>query len=138
MAKRYFETDIEVDYLDTDAMGHVSAPVYYAYMLRTYLKFMHELLQMPLPQKLPHIMIKTACEYLHPARYGDVIKVASSVTHLGSKSFALDYLMTLPRQSETVLAKASSTHVMFDYAANATTPMTDDFKQRVMSFQGAL
>lgn len=137
MAKRYFETNIEVDYLDTDGMGHVSAPVYYEYMLRSYLKFMHALMDIPLSQKLPHIMIKTTCEYLHPARYGDVIKIASSVTHLGSKSFALDYFMTLP-QSSIEIAKAASTHVMFDYAANTTTCMTDDFKNRVLSFQGAL
>ncbi|WP_028224634.1 acyl-CoA thioesterase [Paraburkholderia ferrariae] len=137
MQKGYFETPIEVKYRDTDSAGHVSSAVYYDYLQHAYLTFMHRLLDLPLSEKLPHIMVKTACEYVQPAQYGDRITVRSSVTRFGSKSFDLEHLMVKADDAQSVVAKAFSTHVMFDYAENATMPVPDSFKRQVAKFQGA-
>jgi len=40
--------------------------------------------------------------------------------------------------SETVLARGLSKHVMFDYQANRTIPVTDEFKNRIISYQGGI
>lgn len=138
MEKKYFETSIEVKYRDMDSAGHVSSPVYYDYLQHAYLTFMHDLLALPLSQKLPHIMVKTSCEYVKPAQYGDRIKVRSSVTRFGAKSFDLEHLMVHADEPDAVLAKAFSTHVMFDYSNNATVPVPDSFKERVIQFQGVV
>lgn len=138
MEKKHFETSIEVKYRDTDSMGHVSSQVYYDYLQHAYLTFMHRLLEMPFSEKLPHIMVKTACEYVKPAQYGDTIKVCSSVTRFGSKSFELEHLMVRGDGDDAVVAKASSTHVMYDYSSNATIPVPEAFKNRVLEFQGVL
>lgn len=42
--------------------GHVGSAVYYDDLQHAYLTFMHALLDLPLSIKLPHIMVKTACE----------------------------------------------------------------------------
>jgi acyl-CoA thioester hydrolase len=138
MEKTHFETAIEVKYRDTDSLGHVSSPVYYDYLQHAYLSFMHSLLELPFKEKLPHIMVKTACEYMEPAQYGDVLKVRSSVTRFGSKSFDLEHLMVRSGAENSIVAKGFSTHVMFDYSNNATIPVPEEFKTRVISFQGAL
>jgi len=138
MENTHFETAIEVKYRDTDSMGHVSSPVYYDYLQHAYLTFMHALLELPLKEKLPHIMVKTACEYVEPAQYGDVLKVCSSVTRFGSKSFDLEHLMVRGDDKDSIVAKGFSTHVMFDYSNNATIPVPEEFKSRVIRFQGAL
>jgi acyl-CoA thioester hydrolase len=138
MDKRHFETSIDVKYRDTDSMGHVSSPVYYDYLQHAYLTFMHDLLKLPLAEKLPHIMVRTACEYLQPAHYGDRLKVKSSVVKFGTKSFELEHLMVRDGLQGSVIARGSSTHVMFDYASDSTMHVPDDFKDRVMNFQGKL
>lgn len=138
MEKRHFETPIEVKYRDVDAMGHVSSTVYYDYLQHAYLTFMHALLDLPPAEKLPHIMVKTACEYVHPAHYGDRLKVCSSVTRFGSKSFDLEHVMMLDGADSRMVAKGYSTHVMFDYSNNASLPVPEEFKARVERFQGTV
>lgn len=141
MSKKHHETTIEVKYRDTDSAGHVSSPVYYDYLQHAYLKYMFNLLNASHSEKLPHIMVKTACEYIKPAKFGDVLTVRSSITKFGTKSFELEYLMCVdePKSAEPVLiAKGSSTHVMYDYANNKTSPVPEDFKSRVLDFQGVL
>jgi len=136
--KNYHETQIEVQYRDTDSVGHVSSPVYYEYMQRAYLRYMFHLLDVPFSEKLPHIMVKTSCEYVQPAKFGDVLIVESSVTKFGTKSFELDYLMRKNDPARTVVAKGLSTHVMFDYHTGKTAVVPDDFKNQVLTFQGSL
>ncbi|KVQ19584.1 acyl-CoA thioesterase [Burkholderia ubonensis] len=146
MTKKYYETSIIVKYRETDALGHVSSPVYYDYLQHAYLTYMHDLLELPYSQKLPHIMVKTSCEYLKPAQYGDTLTVRSSVTRFGSKSFELEYLMVRDGQpddadapdEDRVVARALSTHVMFDYGSKTTVPVPEEFRTRVMAFQGAI
>lgn len=138
MTKRCFETPIEVKYREVDAMGHVGSAVYYDYLQHAYLSFMHALLDMPPTEKLPHIMVKTACEYIRPAHYGDRLKICSSVTRFGSKSFDLEHLMMLDNNENAIVAKGYSTHVMFDYSNNASLPVPEEFKAKVERFQGAL
>ena len=138
MDKPHFETPIEVKYRDVDAMGHVGSAVYYDYLQHAYLTFMHALLGLPLSKKLPHIMVKTACDYVRPARYGDRLKVCSRVTRFGSKSFEIEHLMRLDTEEEPIVAKAYSTHVMFDYEQNASLPVPEAFKTQVERFQGVI
>jgi acyl-CoA thioester hydrolase len=136
MSKRHYETPIQVKYRDTDSMGHVSSPVYYDYLQHSYLSYMFDLLDLPRSEKLPHIMVKTQCEYLSPAQFGDNLTVRSSVVKFGSKSFELEHVME--RDDSTVVARGASTHVMFDYATNRTAVVPEDFKEKVLSFQGSL
>jgi len=141
MSKQYHETQIEVKYRDTDSAGHVSSPVYYDYLQHAYLKFMFSLLDASHSEKIPQIMVKTACEYVKPARFGDILTVRSAVTKFGTKSFEVEYLMSAEgdsRPEPELVARASSTHVMFDYETERTAPVTDDFKRRVLDFQGTL
>ncbi|WP_175889520.1 acyl-CoA thioesterase [Burkholderia cepacia] len=136
MSKRHYETPIHVKYRDTDSMGHVSSPVYYDYLQHSYLCYMFDLLGLPRSAKLPHIMVKTQCEYLAPAQFGDNLTIRSSIVRFGSKSFDLEHLME--RDDQTIVARGMSTHVMFDYANNTTQAVPDEFKARVLEFQGSL
>ncbi|WP_246796994.1 acyl-CoA thioesterase [Burkholderia perseverans] len=134
MSKRHYETPIVVKYRDTDSMGHVSSPVYYDYLQHSYLSYMFDLLDLPKSEKLPHIMVKTQCEYVTPALFGDKLTVKSSVIKFGTKSFEIEHLME--RDDKTIVARGLSTHVMFDYETNKTTPVPEDFKQKIIGYQG--
>lgn len=136
MSGNSYQTNIEIRYRDTDSMGHVSSPVYYDYMQSAYLAYMHDLLSIPKSEKLPHIMVKTECSYIAQAKYGDSLAVQSRVTKFGGKSFEMEHVMHIDGDEQNVVAKAVSVHVMYDYKAQSTYPVPDDFKHKVRLFQG--
>ncbi|MEW6706190.1 MAG: acyl-CoA thioesterase [Pseudomonadota bacterium] len=138
--RKSFQTNIEVRYRDTDSMGHISSPIYYDYMQSAYLEYMHYILEIPKSRKLPHIMVKTACEYISQAKYGDKLRILSHVTKFGTKSFEMEHVMQLddPKREYEVIAKANSWHVMYDYDKQATYPVPEAFKQTVLAYQGSL
>ncbi|WP_080426225.1 acyl-CoA thioesterase [Burkholderia ubonensis] len=138
MEKRYFETPIEVRYRDTDSMGHVIASVYYEYMMHAYLSFMHKLMDIPMEDKIPQIMGRSSCEYVKPARYGDLIMVRSSVTRFGTKSLDVEYLMESVGGVGHRIATGSSSHIMYDYKVRQPILISDAFKKSVLDFQTRL
>lgn len=135
MTDKAFETPIEIRYRDTDSMGHVSSPIYYDYMQTGYLEYMHDLLELPKSEKLPHIMVKTSCDYVSQALYGEQLVVLSRVTKFGGKSFEMEHEMRLGDTTGRVVAQAQSVHVMFDYQRQATYPIPDSFKAAIAAFQ---
>ncbi|AFO93377.1 acyl-CoA thioesterase (plasmid) [Phaeobacter inhibens] len=135
MSNKAFETPVEIRYRDTDSMGHVSSPVYYDYMQSAYLEYMHDLLELPKSEKLPHIMVKTSCDYISQALYGDNLVVCSRVISFGGKSFEMEHVMHIDDDDRRVVANAKSVHVMFDYDKQATYPVPDAFKESVAAFQ---
>lgn len=135
MGEAGYTTHIEVKYRDTDSMGHVSSPVYYDYLQHAYLSYMFDLLKIPRDQKLPHIMVKTSCEYVQPAFFGESLSIESRVTKFGTKSFEMEHLMRRNDEQNSIVAKGLSTHVMFDYRENRTTVVPDDFKEQVQRYQ---
>lgn len=136
--RRSFHTNLEIRYRETDSMGHVSSPVYYEYMQTAYLDYMHKIMEIPKLEKLPHIMVKTSCEYIAQAKYGDKLCVLSHVSKFGGKSFEMEHVMHIGDENGPVMAKAVSVHVWYDYEKQATQPVPESFKQTVMAYQGSL
>lgn len=133
-----FQTNIEIRYRDTDSMGHVSSPIYYDYMQTAYLEFMHHILELPKSKKLPHIMVKTSCEYISQAKYGDKLCVFSHITKFGTKSFEMEHMMHIDDANRELVAKATSVHVMYDYEKQGTYAVPEDFKNTILDFQDVL
>lgn len=136
--QKYFQTNIEIRYRDTDSMGHVSSPIYYDYMQSAYLEYMHRILELPKSKKLPHIMVKTSCEYISQAKYGDKLCIFSYITKFGTKSFEMEHMMRIDDEKTELVAKATSVHVMYDYEKQATYPVPENFKKTILEFQGTL
>lgn len=136
--RKSYETNLVIRYRDTDSMGHVSSPVYYEYMQTAYLEYMHHILEIPKSDKLPHIMVKTSCEYIAQAKFGDNVLIRSHVTKFGGKSFEMEHVMHIGDAQGVVMAKAVSVHVMFDYEKQATQQVPESFKQTVLAYQGEL
>lgn len=131
-----FQTRIPVRYRDTDSMGHVSSPVYYDYLQHAYLEYMFALLGISRSEKLPQIMVKTSCEYVTPAFFGDVLVIESKITGFGNKSFEMEHIFYRDTDERPVIARTYSKHVMFDYDRNATVPVSAEFRDAVSVFQG--
>lgn len=131
-----FHMQIDVAYRDMDPAGHVSSTVYYIYMLNAYMAYAHQLLDVPLENAIPQIMVKTSCEYIRPAKWGDILDVEARVTRFGTKSLDIEYLISRISGERAILAKGASTHVGFNYMTDHTVPLSDEFKRRVLAYQG--
>lgn len=75
---------------------------------------------------------------MRPARYGDRLRAFSSIMRFGQKSFDIKHVMWLDTDDEPIVAKAYSTHAMFDYEHNASLPVPDAFETHVERFQGEI
>jgi acyl-CoA thioester hydrolase len=134
--KKSYRKQIDVAYRDIDTAGHVSSTVYYNYMQNAYVFVMHKLMSLPWDEKIPQIMVKTSCEYIAPAKFGDQLNIDLLITRFGTKSFEIEYVISRSGSSEQTIAKGASTHVMFDYKSGKTLPVSDEFKRLVTDFQG--
>lgn len=132
---RAFKLQFDVTYRDQDPAGHASATVYYVYMLNAYMAYAHELLDVPLDQGIPQIMLKTSCQYVRPAKWGETLQVSARVARLGTKSFDIEYVISLAGNEEDVVARGASTHVAYDYETERTVPLSDAFRTRVREYQ---
>lgn len=132
---RAFLLKFDVAYRDQDPAGHVSATMYYVYMLNAYMAYAHELLQVPLTEGIPQIMLKTSCEYVHSAKWGDTLEVSALITRLGTKSFDVEYVIRSANDRTLIIAKGASTHVAYDYGTERTVPLSSTFRERVRIYQ---
>lgn len=135
MTKQLHQTTIEVRYREIDAVGHVSSPVYYEYLLHAYMRYMREILNVGYDEKLPQIMVKTECEYVKPAVLGDTLLVRCGISRFGNKSFDIEYMIEKNDEARTLIAKGQSTHVAFDYLAHQAIPVPDSLKAAAIAFE---
>ncbi|WMS42404.1 thioesterase family protein [Acuticoccus sp. MNP-M23] len=110
-----YETERLVEWGDCDAAGIVFFPNFYRWIDGHYHRFTkacafydqrtlladHGLLGTPLRD--------TGCTFHAPARFGDVLTIASKLTKLGTTSLSLTYVFT---RNGTLVAKGMETRVM--------------------------
>ena len=123
-------------------MGHVNNAVYFTYFEQARFKHWRSLWnfgeeQFPGPGV---ILARAECDYRSPARYGEVLEVRLSVSHLGKTSFMYDYEIVSVDDGRTI-ATGKSVQVMFDYDKRAPVPIPADIrallvKSRTQSTQG--
>jgi acyl-CoA thioester hydrolase len=135
-----FHVDVEVRFRDLDAMGHVNNAVFFTYfeLARTgYMKALgHCDPDTPSMGELyPFILLDVYCRYLAPVRLGDGLRVYLRTTEVKNRSYGFEYLVE--KQSDQIpVATGRSTQVYFDYAAQQTLPVPDDFRARLGQIEG--
>ena len=129
-----YKVIIEVAFRDLDAMGHVNNAVYLSYMETARIKFLVELLAVTSLHDLPVIMAEATCTFKAPAFLGEQLIVGGGVSRFGSKSF--DMIYRIDAGDSRLIALGKTVQVMYDYAAARTLVVPEDFKAKVLAFQG--
>jgi acyl-CoA thioester hydrolase len=115
-------TAYRVIYGDTDQMGIV----YYANYLRWFERGRAEFLrQIGLPygrieqQGFHFPVTEVTCRYANPARYDDVVQIATEIVELGRAS--LSFVYRVSRQADqALLATGSTKHACIDHSGKVT------------------
>ena len=129
-----YKITIEVPFRDLDAMGHVNNAVYFSYMETVRIKFLIDLLAVTSVHDLPVIMAEATCTFKAPAFLGEQLIVGGGISRFGSKSF--DMIYRIDAGDGRLIALGKSVQVMYDYTAARTLVVPEDFKAKVLAFQG--
>jgi len=129
-----YKVVIEVAFRDLDALGHVNNAIYLSYMETARIKFLVDLLTVTSLHDLPVIMAEATCTYKAPAFFGEQLTVGVGVSRFGSKSFDMTY--RIDAGDGRLIALGKTVQVMYDYAAARTLVVPEDFRSKVLAFQG--
>jgi acyl-CoA thioester hydrolase len=127
---------IPVRFGDMDALGHVNNAKYLTYFEEARMKYWTSLFPLDANNvaSLGIILAEATVRFRSPAHAGDLLEVFVRVSHLGTKSFVMEYRIE-NAATRALVADGSTVQVMYDYAKERTTPMPDDVRKKIMEFE---
>ncbi len=123
-------SEIIVQPEDIDHLGHVNYMKYLYYFesgvgewFQNIGKPIEELTQ----ESLGFALVKFDVSYMKEARFGDVLNVVTTLTHVGNKSFVLK--QDIYNQNDVNITECTKTFVMFDITTRKSTQVIDQIVQ---------
>jgi acyl-CoA thioester hydrolase len=129
-----FYTEIATRFRDLDAFGHVNNAVYFTYMETARFRFLQQFLTIDEPADASVILGEAQCRFLSPVLFDETLRVGVAVSRFGNKSF--DILYHFFAEDGMLVAAGLTAMVMYNYATQETLAIPDDFRQRILDFQG--
>lgn len=133
-----FTTEVRVRLNETDAVGIVFHGNYYTYMdvgRADYLRNL-DLMERGRPIKgFDNLVVRSACDYHHPAYYDDPIVVYVRIAEIRRTSFRFEFLFVHKRTGR-LLASGESIHVAVDLESLRPVPVPEFFRQRIRAYEG--
>jgi acyl-CoA thioester hydrolase len=125
----------EIRFSDIDAMGHVNNAVYLSYFEQARIHFFGQFLQKDWNWNEAGILVaRNEIQYLKPVVMGDRISVRTGCTHVGTKSFTLDYrVVRAGENTDELCTTGSSVLVCFDSRLGITTPIPEIWRAPLMT-----
>ena len=133
-----FYHPIEVRYGDLDPQGHVNNAKYLTYFEQARIAYLLELGLFTKDQPLTELGIILAdvhITYLEPIYFGQKIKVGLHVAKLGNKSMTSEQNI-VDAESGREIAKGEVVMVTYDYRAEKTIPVPQEWRERIVEFEG--
>jgi acyl-CoA thioester hydrolase len=129
-----FVTTVDVRFRDLDGMGHVNHAVYLTYFEAARLGYYAALTGRTTIGQVNMILVEVAASYHAPATFGERLEVGVRVSRIGTKSFDMEYLIVRPADGRRI-ASGRSVQVMYDYVAERSTVVSDEFRAQVAAAQ---
>ncbi|WP_456275719.1 acyl-CoA thioesterase [Bacillus sp. AK128] len=128
-----FEIDVLVRFCETDALGHVNNSSYFIYLEEARVRFFQKL-GFPMDMKeWNFILASTKCDFLNQAYFSQNLKITTTVSHIGTKSFTLQHDI-LDAQTENQIARGTATIVYFDFNEQKSAPIPEQLRSQLESF----
>ena len=124
-------TEVTVRYGDTDAMGHVNAAVYAAYLEIGRLDYFDAVLG-PFPDGVSTVVGSLTIEYRREIEFGDSVSVDVRVVDLGDASFEVAYNV---RTSDDTAATGTTSIVVVDTKTGSSQSMPEEWRRRIREFE---
>jgi YbgC/YbaW family acyl-CoA thioester hydrolase len=130
---KMFETDLQLRFGDTDAMGHVNNAKIVTYLETARMHFFAELLGARRVEDIRFIVGEVSCRYRIPVLLHDRVRVRMHVADLSRSSFRFRYDLVDPLDGR-LFAEADTVQVMYDYATGRAIPLDAKFLDAVRDY----
>ncbi|MCL1925883.1 MAG: nitroreductase family protein [Syntrophorhabdaceae bacterium] len=130
---KVFETDIQLRFRDTDAMGHVNNATVVSYLEVGRLRFLVELFGGEQVRNIPFIIADVSCSYRAPIFLHDQVRVRIWITDISRSSYRFRYEIFNPADGR-IFVEAETVQVMYDYKAKQTIPLPPAFLDVVREY----
>jgi acyl-CoA thioester hydrolase len=137
MSEFRFFHPIEVRYADLDAQRHVNNACYLTYMEQARLKYIQSLGLWNGADfdSIGVILVEQSCTYKAPIAYGQPIHVGVQVVRLGNKSMELAVSIR-DRDTDQEMAVGQTVLVAYDYLADQTQPIPEQWRESIKAYEG--
>jgi acyl-CoA thioester hydrolase len=123
----------EVEFRDVDTAEHVNNAVYLTYLETARIGYLREALGDGFLYRLSLILAHIAVDFRSPARFSETLEIGSRVPQIGTKSFAMEH--EVRAGDGRLVAEASSVLVAFDYEADASMPVPEEWRRRLNAYE---
>ena len=81
------------------------------------------------------ILARQSIDYRLPVTYPDRVRVATTVTRLGTRSFVMAFRITSRNEPDQVAAEGEGVVVMLDYGRGQTVPLGEALRAAILAFE---
>ena len=120
---------------DTDGMGHVNNAVFFTYCEEARAAYFREVAKVTNYRDACIILARAACDFRSAIVAGEEFELGVRVERMGRKSFEMAY-RAHARPDGRLLLEASSVQVAYDYEADRSIPVPEEFRRQVEAFEG--
>ncbi len=125
-----FTSNFKTRFRDIDGMKHVNNAVFATYLEIARSEWYDSLVNDLKPEDFSFILARIEIDYLQPINLHTEIEVKMWVSKIGNKSWAFKYHI-VEKSSDVIFAKARSVQVGYNYEEMHSTPLSQEFKQKL-------
>jgi acyl-CoA thioester hydrolase len=123
----------DVEFRDVDAADHVNNAVYLTYLETARIAYLVEALGADFAYELSLILANITVDFRSPARFPERLQIGARVTRVGTKSFVMEH--EIRDGDGRLVLEASSVLVAYDYKANASMAVPEDWRTRLAAYE---
>ncbi len=127
--------EIPVAWGDMDAFGHVNNTIYLRWFESGRIAFFEEVAvpHRDVADRAAPILARTSCQFERPLAYPDTVRVETSISRVGTKSFTMLYRVFSQRDGERA-AQGDGVVVWYDYAAGKSVPLPEPLREQLHAY----
>lgn len=128
---------IEIRYGDLDPQGHVNNAKFLTYMEQARVFYLKQLKLWDGGSflNIGIILADVQLTFKKAIQFGDPIRVAVRISHIGNKSMTSEYQIEDGRDAR-IYATGSSVLVAYDYQNKVSVPIPEEWRKAIVQFEG--
>ncbi len=128
---------IQIRFADCDMLGHVNNAKFSTYMEIARVQFVEDLIESAKDWSETGILLASiSVNFASPILLNDKLRVETCVSHIGNKSFKMDYDFVVDTpQGNIIKASGSTILVYYHYQKKVSLPVPMEWRNKINSFQ---
>ncbi|MHA6252224.1 acyl-CoA thioesterase [Oceanobacillus sp. CAU 1775] len=123
--------EIKVRLNETDLLGHINNVSYFTYLEMSRIEFLQDAGLEVGNKEFAFLLASTKCDFIQQGYYGQILKVDTIVSRIGTKSLTVISNIYNKATGE-LIAKGEATLVYFDITKQESVAITDSIKNKLL------